>query len=58
MANIRDLFIRTLDDSESGIGRLMGRLMTNLHQHDVAIARKLKEQGIREQYFAFRFVAI
>uniref|UniRef100_A0A2P2I233 TBC1 domain family member 13-like n=2 Tax=Hirondellea gigas TaxID=1518452 RepID=A0A2P2I233_9CRUS len=58
MAEVRDLFIRTLDDSESGIGRLMGRLMDTLAVHDRVTAGKLNQQGIREQYFAFRWLSL
>ncbi|KAA0199137.1 hypothetical protein HAZT_HAZT008112 [Hyalella azteca] len=58
MADVRDLFIRTLDESESGIGRLMTRLMSCLKDEDAATSSQLTCQGIKEQYFAFRWLSL
>ncbi|KAF2346521.1 Rab-GTPase-TBC domain [Trinorchestia longiramus] len=58
MADVRDLFIRTLDDSESGIGRLMTRLMSCLRDQDAATSDRLAHQGVKEQYFAFRWLSL
>jgi hypothetical protein len=58
MADVRDLFIRTLDESESGIGRLMTRLMSCLKDEDAVTSSQLTCQGIKEQYFAFRWLSL
>lgn len=54
MGEIRDFFIRTLDDSESGIGAMMERLMANLRHHDHQLWNRLRTQELRPQFFSFR----
>lgn len=54
MGEIRDFFIRTLDESESGIGAMMNRLMANLRQHDHQLWDRLRVQELKPQFFSFR----
>ena len=56
MSDIRDFFIKTLDDSSTGIQAMMVRLNNRIEQVDSDIANQLHQQGIKMQYFAFRFV--
>ncbi|KAK7076543.1 hypothetical protein SK128_012354 [Halocaridina rubra] len=56
MGEIRDFFIRTLDESESGIGSMMKRLMANLKQHDHQLWNRLRLQDLEPQFFSFRSV--
>ena len=56
MSEIRDFFIRTLDDSRSGINHRLRRLMERLQQHDPRLALRLRAQQLQPQYFAFRSV--
>jgi len=58
MSDIRDLFIKTLDDSASGIQAVMARLGHRLQEVDQASAEVLEEQGIKMQYFAFRWLSL
>ncbi|KAK4310140.1 hypothetical protein Pmani_018255 [Petrolisthes manimaculis] len=58
MGEIRDFFIRTLDDSASGIGAMMERLMTNLRHHDHQLWNRLRVQELRPQFFSFRWLTL
>lgn len=54
MAEIRDFFIRTLDESASGINYVMGRLSDCLKKTDPAVWNLLEIQELRPQYYSFR----
>ena len=58
MSDIRDFFIKTLDDSSTGIQSLMVRLNSRIHEVDSAVAMQLDHQGIKMQYFAFRWLSL
>ncbi|XP_027237861.1 TBC1 domain family member 13 [Penaeus vannamei] len=58
MGEIRDFFIRTLDESESGIGAMMNRLMANLRQHDHQLWDRLRVQELKPQFFSFRWLTL
>ena len=57
MSEIRDFFIKTLDDSQSGINWRLRLLMERLHHHDPHLAVRLRVQQLQPQYFAFRWVS-
>lgn len=54
MAEIRDFFIKTLDDSEGGIKNMMKRLSEMLRLKDLQIYERLKAQELHPQYYSFR----
>lgn len=54
MSEIRDFFIKTLDESESGIYGLMNRLMNKLKECDPLVWNRLRSQEIEPQFFSFR----
>merc|ERR1719410_353808 len=58
MSDIRDFFIKTLDDSSTGIQAMMVRLNNRIEQVDSDIANQLHQQGIKMQYFAFRWLSL
>ncbi|XP_043214609.1 TBC1 domain family member 13-like isoform X2 [Amphibalanus amphitrite] len=58
MSEIRDFFIKTLDDSHSGINFRLRLLMERLHHHDPHLAVRLKVQQLYPQYFAFRWMTL
>ena len=58
MSDIRDFFIKTLDDSSTGIQAMMDRLRTRISEVDPEVEKQLDRQGIKMQYFAFRLVLI
>lgn len=55
MSEIRDFFIKTLDDSEGGIKFMMAKLANMLKEKDPEIYNKLKEQELHPQYYSFRY---
>lgn len=56
MAEVRDFFIKTLDDSEGGIKNMMKRLSQMLQERDLQIYEHLKSQELHPQYYSFRYV--
>jgi hypothetical protein len=58
MSEIRDFFIKTLDETDSGIRGMMNRLVRMLELKDAHVADRLKEQGILPQYYAFRWISL
>ena len=54
MSEIRDFFIKTLDESEMGIYGLMNRLMSKLKECDPQVWNRLKNLELEPQYFSFR----
>ncbi|XP_022833127.1 TBC1 domain family member 13 isoform X1 [Spodoptera litura] len=58
MAEIRDFFIRTLDESASGINYVMGRLSDCLKKTDPAVWNLLEIQELRPQYYSFRWLTL
>merc|ERR1719300_1961084 len=58
MSDIRDFFIKTLDDSSTGIQALMIKLNNRIEEVDQAVADQLQQQGIKMQYFAFRWLSL
>jgi len=58
MSDIRDFFIKTLDDSSTGIQAMMVRLKTRIGQVDPEVEKQLSKQGIKMQYFAFRWLSL
>ena len=55
MSDIRDFFIKSLDEAESGINAMMNKLMSKLGGLDPEVKEVLDQQGIRPQYFSFRY---
>jgi hypothetical protein len=54
MAEIRDFFIRSLDNSKSGIQDMIQQLMSLLKEKDGIVYTLLQSQEIHPQYFCFR----
>jgi hypothetical protein len=54
MAEIRDFFIRSLDNSSTGIKLMMERVMEKLKSVDFQVYSVLTRQEIYGQYFCFR----
>ena len=55
MSDIRDFFIKTLDEAESGINRMMTKLMQKIKIVDPDVEEQLILQEIKPQYFSFRY---
>lgn len=58
MSEIRDFFIKTLDDTETGIKNMMEKLMSLLKEKDREVWQKLKDQELFPQYFCFRWITL
>ncbi|XP_055841388.1 TBC1 domain family member 13 isoform X2 [Episyrphus balteatus] len=58
MGEIRDFFIKTLDDSDCGIKHMMARLSTMVKQKDPDVYERLKEQELHPQYYSFRWITL
>lgn len=54
MSEIRDFFIKTLDESEMGINGLMNRLMRKLKECDPQVWNRLKNQELEPPFYSFR----
>jgi len=54
MGEIRDFFIKTLDESEGGIKMMMAKLSNLLKEIDPDVWMLLKEQELFPQYYSFR----
>ncbi|KAF6034205.1 TBC1D13 [Bugula neritina] len=58
MAEVRDNFIKSLDDSICGIGGNMHILMSSLRDSDPAVHQHLLSQHIKPEFFAFRWITL
>ncbi|KAM3911552.1 TBC1 domain family member 13 [Leptodactylus fuscus] len=58
MAEIRDNFIKSLDDSQCGITAKMERVYSTLKEEDEELYLRLQEQNIKPQFFAFRWLTL
>ncbi|KAJ6654608.1 hypothetical protein lerEdw1_006761 [Lerista edwardsae] len=58
MSEIRDNFIKSLDDSQCGITYKMEKVYSTLKEKDVELYMKLQEQNIKPQFFAFRWLTL
>lgn len=57
-AELRDVFIKTLDDSSTGVVALMGRLSAYLAEVDPLLARALEDMKLMPQFYAFRWMTL
>lgn len=58
MAEIRDFFLKTLDDSACGIGAMMQRLMGLLKRRDDRLHLRLRQLQVEPQYYSFRWIML
>lgn len=58
MGEMKDCFMKTLDESESGIKSLMQRLSKLLERSDVAVWTRLRDQDLHLQYYGFRWLTL
>jgi hypothetical protein len=56
MSEIRDFFIKTLDDSESGITAVMSRLQHSLKAFDPTLWEHMDELELKPEFYSFRSV--
>ncbi|KAJ1133789.1 hypothetical protein NDU88_000264 [Pleurodeles waltl] len=58
MAEIRDNFMKSLDDSQCGITSKMERVYSSLKETDAELYLRLQEQNIKPQFFTFRWLTL
>lgn len=58
MGEMKDFFIKTLDESDSGIKAIMNRLSKMLESQDLAVFSRLREQDLHLQYYGFRWLTL
>ena len=59
MSDIRDFFIKTLDESEKGINAMMTKFVSKINTVDPKVHERLMvEQDIKPQYFSFRWLTL
>lgn len=54
MSEIRDFFIKSLDEADCGINNMMSRMLTQLKNHDLDVWLKFQQLELRPQYYSFR----
>lgn len=54
MSEIRDFFIKTLDETDSGIVNMMRRVTDKLKENDPDVQNCLAKHEIYPQYYSFR----
>ncbi|XP_054770261.1 TBC1 domain family member 13-like [Lytechinus pictus] len=58
MSKMRDTFIKTLDDSPTGINAKMVKLMQMVKRCDAKIWLQFQKQDLKPQFFAFRWLTL
>ncbi|KAL0134443.1 hypothetical protein PUN28_001315 [Cardiocondyla obscurior] len=58
MAEIRDFFIKTLDEAEFGINSMMSKLTNQVRVNDSEIWLRLHQQELCPQYYSFRWLTL
>lgn len=58
MSEIRDFFIKTLDEADCGINNMMIRLTQKVKEHDSDVWSRLQQLELRPQYYSFRYFNI
>ncbi|KAJ6638098.1 TBC1 domain family member 13 [Pseudolycoriella hygida] len=58
MSEIRDFFIKTLDESEGGIKQKMTKLSILLKEKDLEVWNRLRDQELYPQYYSFRWLTL
>ncbi|XP_036148660.1 TBC1 domain family member 13 isoform X6 [Monomorium pharaonis] len=58
MAEIRDFFIKTLDEAEFGINSMMSKLTNQVRANDPDVWLRLHQQELCPQYYSFRWLTL
>ncbi|KAF6212896.1 hypothetical protein GE061_010606 [Apolygus lucorum] len=58
MGEIRDFFIKSLDEADTGINKLMNTLSNELRAADYDVYSCLQQQELRPQYYSFRWLTL
>ncbi|XP_011634941.1 TBC1 domain family member 13 isoform X1 [Pogonomyrmex barbatus] len=58
MGEIRDFFIKTLDEAEFGINSMMSKLTNQVRANDPEVWLRLHQQELCPQYYSFRWLTL
>ncbi|KAG5869507.1 hypothetical protein JTB14_008058 [Gonioctena quinquepunctata] len=58
MSEIRDFFIKSLDESDRGINKMMNRLLIQLKNCDLEIWLRFQQLDLKPQYYSFRWITL
>ncbi|KXJ21818.1 TBC1 domain family member 13 [Exaiptasia diaphana] len=58
MSEIRDNFIKSLDESATGIGNMMKRVLNLLREKDLELYISLEKQQMKPQFYTFRWLTL
>ncbi|KAF5297205.1 hypothetical protein FQA39_LY12220 [Lamprigera yunnana] len=58
MSEIRDFFIKTLDETECGINNMMTRMLAQLKNCDLDVWLRFQQLELRPQYYSFRWITL
>jgi hypothetical protein len=58
MGEIRDFFIKSLDEAECGINGMMSKLGEQLKNSDRPVWSQLQKQELCPQYYSYRYCSL
>ncbi|VEN55951.1 unnamed protein product [Callosobruchus maculatus] len=58
MSEIRDFFIKSLDESDQGINRMMSRMLVQLKNCDLDVWLRFQQLDLKPQFYSFRWITL
>ncbi|KAL3284460.1 hypothetical protein HHI36_018621 [Cryptolaemus montrouzieri] len=58
MSEIRDFFIKSLDETDHGINKIMNTMLSQLKLYDLDVWLKLQQLDLKPQYYSFRWITL
>ncbi|XP_018578078.1 TBC1 domain family member 13 isoform X2 [Anoplophora glabripennis] len=58
MSEIRDFFIKSLDESERGINKMMSKMLVELKNCDLDIWLRFQQLDLKPQFYSFRWITL
>ncbi|XP_045463599.1 TBC1 domain family member 13 [Harmonia axyridis] len=58
MSEIRDFFIKSLDETDHGINKMMNKMLNHLKIYDRDVWFKLQQLDLKPQYYSFRWITL
>jgi hypothetical protein len=58
MSEIRDFFIKSLDETDHGINKMMNRMLVQLKNSDLDVWLKFQQLELKPQYYSFRWITL
>ncbi|CAH0547371.1 unnamed protein product [Brassicogethes aeneus] len=58
MSEIRDFFIKSLDETDHGINKMMNRMLVQLKNSDMDVWLRFQQLELKPQYYSFRWITL